>query len=194
MRRMHRPVTVAVLGGALVILSLESVTRAQQPRANPTAVTLADFRRHVDEYVALRNRLARNHGQLDETKSQAEIAARAAKLAEAIRAARATAKAGDIFTPAVSAILKKLIAADYRRTTPRMRASRMDAQEELPDFKPQANTLYPPTFPLATFPPPLLRVLPKLPDEVEYRIVTKYLILRDIEANLIVDVLPNAIP
>jgi hypothetical protein len=35
--------------------------------------------------------------------------------------------------------------------------------------------------------------LPQLPEDVEYRIVGKTLILRDVDANIIVDFIPNAI-
>jgi hypothetical protein len=39
----------------------------------------------------------------------------------------------------------------------------------------------------------VLKNLPKLPDALEYRIVGKNLIIRDVEANIIVDFVPNAI-
>ena len=68
-----------------------------------------------------------------------------------------------------------------------MREQRKDAEDEVPVFKLQVNQVYPTTFPLATFPPTLLKVLPPLPKEVEYRIVAGHLILRDTEANLIID-------
>ena len=42
-------------------------------------------------------------------------------------------------------------------------------------------------------PPCVLAVLPPLPDELQYRFVGRDLVLVDIEANLIVDVLPEAI-
>ena len=48
--------------------------------------------------------------------------------------------------------------------------------------------------PLATFPATLLPLLPRLPEQLEYRVVQNYLVLRDIEANLILDVMPNAVP
>ena len=44
-----------------------------------------------------------------------------------------------------------------------------------------------------TVPSNLLLNLPTLPKEVEYRIIEKHLILRDTEANIIVDYIPNAI-
>ena len=46
---------------------------------------------------------------------------------------------------------------------------------------------------MATMPPSLLAVLPTLPKELEYRIIGKYLILRDVDAALILDVIPDAV-
>jgi hypothetical protein len=43
-------------------------------------------------------------------------------------------------------------------------------------------------------PPTLLRTLPRLPDEVAYRILGSALLLVDRKANMIVDFMPNAIP
>ena len=56
------------------------------------------------------------------------------------------------------------------------------------------NTVYPTTLPLITFPAGLLRKLPDLPPELEYRIVGRSLLLRDVKANLIVDVLRDVVP
>ena len=66
---------------------------------------------------------------------------------------------------------------------------------ELPrNVKVDVNTVYPTTIPLVTFPAGLLRKLPDLPPELEYRIVGRNLILRDVKANLIVDVLRDVVP
>ena len=40
----------------------------------------------------------------------------------------------------------------------------------------------------------LLAALPRLPCEVQYRFMTRDLVLIDIDANLIVDFIPDAIP
>jgi len=55
------------------------------------------------------------------------------------------------------------------------------------------NGKYPPNAPLSTVPPSVLLSLPKLPQGMEYRFVGRHLILFDSKANLIVDVLRNAI-
>ena len=69
-----------------------------------------------------------------------------------------------------------------------------EAQDELPNFTPAVNQIYPTTYPLATFPPGVLTHLPALPEPLEYRFVQRNLILRDIQSNLIVDVLADAAP
>ena len=165
----------------------------QPPPADANPSPLSEFNQRVADYVDLQKRAARPLGDADDTKSPTEITNRELALANAIRAARPQAKAGDLFTPPAAAVLKELIAANYRRS-PDVRDTRKDAERELPDFTPIVNEMYPPAHPLGTFPPTLLRVLPPLPDEVEYRFVTHHLILRDVTANLIVDVLPNAVP
>ena len=169
-------------------------TPTPQPAVNdPTASALADFSKRIDEYVALHKRVARPLGEIDDTKNPAQIAGREVALGKAIRDARADTKSGAIFTPEVAAVLKRVIGDNYRRS-PAVRETTKDAEAELPDFTPVVNDVYPPTHPLGTFPATLLKVLPPLPDELEYRFVTHHLILRDVEANLIVDVLPNAVP
>ena len=53
---------------------------------------------------------------------------------------------------------------------------------------------YPTTLPLETVPGKLLRVLPQLPEVLEYRILGRHLILRDVKANLVVDFVRDAVP
>jgi hypothetical protein len=181
-----------------VLLAAVTLGCGEEPyegRTDPTEAPFAEFGKRVDAYVALRDSLAEKMGPLDETKSQSEIASRATTLASLITSARDSAKQGDIFTPEFSAIMTTLIKTEYDRRTDSVVEQRDDAQEELPNFVPAVNMLYPTTYPLATFPPTLLPLLPQLPhDKLEYRIVTRHLILRDVEANLIIDVMPNAVP
>jgi hypothetical protein len=177
------------------IVALGCGKEPYEERTDPTAAPFAEFGKRVDAYVALRDRLAEKMGPLDETRSQSEIAARAATLASLIVAARDSAKQGDVFTPEFSAIVTTLIKTEYDRRPESVVEQRDDAQDELPNFAPAVNMLYPTTYPLATFPPTLLPLLPRVPpDKLEYRIVTRHLILRDVEANVIIDVMPNAVP
>ena len=49
------------------------------------------------------------------------------------------------------------------------------------------NATYPKGASLATMPPNVLEVLPRLPDGLEYRIVNTHLILWDVDADIVVD-------
>lgn len=176
-----------------LLLSVAGCRESPSPVASMEQ-SMEEFTTRVNDYVALRNRLADSIGPLAEDMNQEQIAARATALGQAIVAARPDARQGDIFTPRAASVFATLIKQEYSRRPPRVREVREDAQDELPDFEPKVNQLYPTTYPLATFPPELLPLLPELPEEVEYRAVNHYLLLRDIESNVIVDYMPRAIP
>ena len=56
------------------------------------------------------------------------------------------------------------------------------------------NAYYPDDAPLSSVPPSLLLNLPALPEEVRYRFVGRHLILRDTDANVILDFLRDVVP
>jgi hypothetical protein len=90
---------------------------------------------------------------------------------------RANAQPGDVFAPDYQPYFIKIIQDDFKT---RSAADRKAMISELPrNMKVDINTIYPTTMPLETFPPALLRKLPDLPPELEYRIVGRSLILRD---------------
>ena len=192
---LHR--SAAAVRSLTVLLAFAGLSTACRKETSPVdsmADAVGEFTERVDRYVAMRDNLADSVGPLEEEMTQQQIADRATRLATAIQAARPGAKQGDIFTPRAATVFATLIKQEYSRRPPRVREVRGDTQEELPDFVPKVNELYPTSYPLATFPPELLPLLPKLPDVVEYRVVTHYLILRDVESNLILDVMPRAVP
>ena len=55
------------------------------------------------------------------------------------------------------------------------------------------NDVYPDGAPFATMPPLLLLQLPPLPAGLEYRFLGNAVILLDVDANLVVDFVPNAL-
>ena len=105
-------------------------------------------------------------------------------MGEAIRAARANAKPGDIITPDVAANFRRLIKADFEGRTA---TEKKMMKDEIPPFEPKINQTYPSDHPLATFPATLLAVMPTLPEGLEYRFLIDALIIRDIKANIIID-------
>ena len=188
-----RRILLASIAGSVLGTGMGCQER-EAPKPDPIARAFADFNERIGAYMALRKRLVEKVGELDPTSSQAQIAARANGLAQAIIAARADAKPGDLFTPEISSIVATLITEEYGRRADTVLETREDQQDELPDFTPQVNQVYPTSYPLATFPPTLLPLLPSLPEAIEYRVVQNYLVLRDVEANVILDVMPNAVP
>lgn len=192
---LHR--SAAAVCSLTLLLAFAGVSTGCRKETSPLdsmADAVSEFTERVDQYVVLRDRIADSVGPLDEEMSQQEITDRATRLAAGIQAARRDAKQGDIFTPRAATVFATLIKQEYSRRPPRVKEVRGDAQEELPDFVPKVNQPYPTNYPLATFPPELLPLLPQLPETVEYRVVTQYLILRDVESNLILDVMPRAVP
>ena len=61
-------------------------------------------------------------------------------------------------------------------------------------FSFKVNHAYPKEQPLGPVPANILKTLPPLPENLEYRFVDNHLTLGDTRANLIVDYMPNAIP
>jgi hypothetical protein len=56
------------------------------------------------------------------------------------------------------------------------------------------NGRYPDTIPLSTMSPQIIKALPPLPEELEYRFIQDALILLDVHAHIIVDYLSAAVP
>ncbi len=163
----------------------------QPTRVNPLAATLKDFGDRLDAYDKLRKQVEGKVGPLKKTDDPAAIAQRQRAIGEGIRQARADAKAGDLFTPPVADAIRRFIARDLARRKPVDRRAFVVSQ---PDVSVRVNESYPAGVPFATVPPRLLKQLPVLPEGLEYRFVGSTLILRDVDANLVVDLLPDAIP
>jgi hypothetical protein len=160
--------------------------------ANPDALIQQDFQKRIYAYIALRNNAVKGIGPLKTTTNPAEIKAGEAGLAARIATARSDAKPGDIFTPEIRQRFRDLLAPHLKGEDGR------DAKAIVKDDAPPAvpfkvNASYPEGKSFPTVPAKLLVNLPPLPKQVEYRIIDKHLILRDTEANLIVDYMLNAI-
>jgi len=178
-----------LISASLVLLAVTTISA--QEHVNPRAEAINEFNKRVKAYLDLRNKAK---GQVPGPKDKAtpaEVLVFEKALAERIQAARANAQPGDIFIPEAADIFKQIFTDYYKRRTGRELHLLFD---EVPNFKPQVNMTYPVSAPKANFPPRLSLALPTLADAVEYRLVSNHLILRDAEANIIVDYIPNALP
>ena len=192
MRRLNHAFHVIALLGILV--SCAGATQ-QQPktRVNADAAALQEFKERVDAYVALHKQAAGKTATPRETTDTAKLEAVRETLASAIQSMRKTAKPGDIFTPAVRIRFRKLMNPEFKGRDSQETKDIMseDAATGVPL---KVNSKYPETATVTTMPPNVLKQLPVLPEGLEYRIVGSTLILRDIDANLVVDYMTGAIP
>jgi hypothetical protein len=198
LRRWHVVRTGLVALFTAVCISLPSVespvsaASPQQAPVNPLAQAMVDFKKRVDVYLELRRAIASKLPEVKETGDPAKISEREKALGKAIAMARPKAKAGDVFGPEMSRHLKRILAEDWKS---RSAADRQALFEEIPPgLQLTVNQAYPTSIPLVTAPPRLLAQLPMIPEELEYRLVDRRLLLRDRDANLIVDVLVGVEP
>ena len=181
-------ILIAALAGAL---AAAVPLRAQAP-ATPAQV-LAAFTQRVNAYDALRKGAEKGAATLDSHNDPAKIDAERNALAMKIRTARATAKAGDIFTPDTRPVFRRLLTPSLTGTDGQQnKAAIRDDNPGTMTVK--INMPYPKAEPLSTVPPDVLKALPVLPKDLEYRFVGKHLILYDARAGLVVDYIPNVIP
>jgi len=150
-----------------------------------------EFQKRIQVYMKTHNDAEAKVPNLKSTDDPQKIADREKALGEMIMTMRAGAQPGEIFAPEFQPYFIQIVRDDFAA---RSAADRKALINELPkNMKVDINTVYPTTLPLATFPPALLRKLPDLPAEMEYRIVGRSLILRDAKANLIVDILRDVV-
>jgi hypothetical protein len=183
---------------ALLLLLSSTIQAFQEPRppgdrVNADAAVIQDFRNRVADYMKLHKKVSDALGRLKSTPSQAEIAHHQRELAHGIREAREHAHAGDIFTPEIGQVFRRLIGLATRGSDG-TRVGQSLKRAEPVQLQLRVNREYPSALPLQSTPPSLLANLPELPKEVDYRIVGHDLILRDVDANLIIDFLTHAIP
>jgi hypothetical protein len=179
----------------LALASAGSALAQAKPAVNSDAQLLADFKARVDKYDEMRKKADDSAPPLKKTDDPAKIKDAQQGLGERVGAARAGAKQGDVFTPEISALIRRLVHPETK--DPDTKALLKEKKDQP---KPGAVPLwkvgmpYPEKEPLATMPPDVLERLPKLPADMEYRFVGKHLILRDVRSNTIVDFAPNVIP
>jgi len=143
--------------------------------------------------MALRNKLLSEVSGPVKNSSSSQVTDASDALAGAIQRARQDAQVGSIFSEPVAAVLKRRIADQVRTEGLVPILADIDDEGE-PNRAPKVHLRLPVSAQMATMPPSLLKVLPVLPKELEYRILGRYLVLRDVDASLILDYIPGAVP
>jgi hypothetical protein len=147
----------------------------------------------VTRYVELHRRLDARMSPLAIC-SDAEVVARGvADLAGALRFERPDAAAGDIFGPEIADLIRLRLRG--------VSGGDLDAEDTLVRLADDETACLPPPIVNAAFDwegstgiGELDRLLPSLPPELEFRFVGRSLVLVDVPAGLVVDVLEGALP
>jgi hypothetical protein len=163
------------------------------PPTTPEAAAIAEFMKRVNDYVAVHQEAEKSSPKLSKEATPTQIDENQRALATRIQAARTGAKRGDIFTPEMSAFIKRLLVKVFTgKEGTQLKSSVMDENVEYIALKP--NQRYPDAIPRTTMPSDVLKALPELPEEMEYRFVGAQLILLDQHAHIIPDFIPDAMP
>jgi hypothetical protein len=207
MRLISRSIGVVGLTFMVAVTGLGATGQSAKPKppANPPVamdpMVLKDFQQRVEHYIKFQRGIEKDVGAKQKPVEDAGvIKAKQETLANTIRATRRDAKPGDIFTPQIAAEFRRLLNPEVngRRGAEVKEELKEDFGEEADEGKPKpvplkVNAKYPEGNPLPTVPANMLAALPTLPPDVEYRIIGRNLILRDVDANIVVDFIPRAI-
>ena len=181
---------VALLASPLALTSQPSSVAHQA--TNRDAQTLADFQARVKSYLAMRQKLMTGRPALPDKATPDQIEAYQRTLGDVIIAARKGARKGDVFGADMTVMARRLLGPIFKG--PDGAAIRNAILEEAQPLVPTVNTRYPDDVPVSSMPPEILKALPKLDEILEFRFVGRHLILMDVPAHLIVDIVDNAMP
>jgi hypothetical protein len=172
------------------------------------ARVLAKFEHEIGEYIEEHRDLVKRIPNVGPDATAEQIEAHRAKMAKAIQEERKNARQGDIFRPEVEAAFRRILARELagpereyvlngiRQGNPAVEAVPTQADPtkmRTASVRVAVNVAYNEGAPVSSMPPTLLLKLPQLPEQVRYRFVGRDLILRDTEANVILDFIKDAV-
>jgi hypothetical protein len=194
---MHRTEAVPALLALVMIMvgaPPQSVSGPQPGSSLPAdAAAIKQFDDAIAQYLALRQGLRSEVAGPVKDSTALQLNNASDALAGAIQRARVKARVGAIFSEPVAAAIKRRI-NDLMRTGKMSEVLAGIDDDGAASPAPTVHLRFPSSVQLATMPPSLLAVLPPLPRELEYRIVGRTLVLRDVDASLVLDYIPNAVP
>lgn len=188
LRKMPVAIVPLLFSFALVLNAVQKTPAA----TNPTAATIQEFIRRVEDYVELHKKLEKTLPALPEQTDPVTIDKHQRALTLLIQSARKGAKAGDIFHPPMQRLVRRLLRPIFQGPDGLQVKSEILDNEYKGNVKLLVNARYPDEVPISTVPPQVLAQLPKLEEELEYRFVKNHMILFDSHAHLIVDLVERA--
>src|SRR5688572_29906905 len=144
---------------------------------------VSDFRRRVDDYMKLHEKLQKQGTRQKERDDIGENLVSEHALAMRIRFARHDARPGDLFTLPIAMALRRAMDPELRGVAA-LRA-RESIREDAPEtFVLVVNGSFPEGGARSTMPGNVLKILPPLPSGLEYRIIDTHLVLIDTSADI----------
>ncbi len=196
--------TYIIIGLLVFLLILASAVAVGQKTQNaalaePVVVSPADkaaieaFEKQVKDYIELRNKVRANAPKLSKDSTPEQIHAYRTALELSLRNARPNAKRGEFFLPATADFIRRTLKTEFQGK------DRQELREQIFETETQGVVLrvnypYAQTAELSEMPATLLTKLPQLPKELRYRFVGRSMLLVDRESDVIIDIMPDALP
>lgn len=188
----HKPLIARTLM-AVLLASCGAPVAAQSPQ--PVTPAVAAFNDAIADYTSMHRRLEQLVGPITLNSTVESINRSMQALAAAIRVKRSNAQQGDLFTPALGHALRARVNEALLESG--FTALDVFANERADAVDPftvrlHVNDTFPWVLASMVF-PCVIEALPPLPSELQYRIIGNDLVLVDIHASLVVDILPNVL-
>jgi len=207
MKHISRFATPAIAGFVILLVTVfapvakaqekvvEKIAAAEQPVITPAEkATIKRFDERVKEYVKVRAAVKAKAPKLSKDSTPEQIQAAENGLVVGIRAARANAKPGDLFTPEIAQYIRTTLKTEFKPGDKKeIRKVVLEKETNIPVTL-KVNYPYPDPKEFVEMPATLLLKLPQLPKELKYRYVNRNLLLVDSDNNLIVDYMVDALP
>jgi hypothetical protein len=212
MRRSAFPIVLALCAAALAGChhgGAKAVDLVPPQNVKMDSELLNDFYDEIADYVKLRHKAVDVVPPLPAQATSEQIAARQKALTLAILKYNRKAKQGDIFKPPIEAAFRRILTEAFtgpegrammdslKQGNPRLEGvpnPRDPSHEQIRNVTLRVNLLYPEDAPFSSVPGSLLRLIPALPEQVRYRFIGRALIVRDTEANVILDFIRDVVP
>ena len=188
------PRPLAPMAAVLACLAVIAAPAWAQP-PSPADDAVARFTTATHQYALTHRRIEQQLGPMALTVNPEEIYRAIEQMAAAMKAVRPNAAQGEFFTPALALVIRSRIATALHAhgfTREDVRIAELAEGIDSSTVTLGVNQRFPWIFASPMF-PCVLAALPALPPELQYRIVGDNLVLIDVHAGLILDVLPDAL-
>jgi hypothetical protein len=167
--------------------------------AEPVVVSPADkaaldvFEKQLKDYIELRNKVRASAPKLAKDSTPEQIHTYRTTLQTSLRSARPNAKRGEFFRPETADFIRRTLKTEFQGK------DRQQLREQIFETETQGvilrvNYPYAQSAELSEMPATLLTKLPALPKELRYRFVGRNMLLVDRESDVIIDIMPDALP